>query len=51
MIIWGSESEKNDALWIQSHSKFAKIAPKFSLTELVEFISNALYIKDHCDTT
>lgn len=40
IIIWGNEIEKEDALWIASNSKFAKIAPKFSLKELVEFISN-----------
>lgn len=40
IIIWGNEEEKNEALWVESHSKYAKVAPRFSLTELVEFISN-----------
>ena len=41
IIIWGNDDEKDEALWIESHSEYAKIAPKFSLNELVEFISSA----------
>ena len=40
IIIWGNEAEKEDAIWIEKNSSYAKIAPKFSLIELVEFISN-----------
>jgi len=40
IIVWGNDTEKDEALWIEAHSKYAKVAPKFSLTELVEFISN-----------
>jgi len=40
IIIWGNEDEKDEALWIQTHSNYAKVAQKFSLYELVEFISN-----------
>ncbi|MCX6073712.1 MAG: lipopolysaccharide heptosyltransferase I [Campylobacterales bacterium] len=43
-LIWGSETEYNDALWIQEHSTNAIVTPKMSLTELVQFIS-------HCDLT
>jgi heptosyltransferase I len=39
-IIWGSEAEKEDALWICEHSEFAKIAPKLSLVELVSYIGS-----------
>ena len=39
-IIWGNEEEKSDAQWISSNSDFAKVAPKFSLQELVSFISS-----------
>jgi heptosyltransferase-1 len=39
VIIWGNDVEKEEALWIQSHSKHAKIAPRYSLSQLVEFIS------------
>ena len=42
-IIWGSEAEKEEALYIQEHSH-AKAAPKMSLTELVDFISNAALV-------
>ena len=43
-LIWGSESEYDDAVWIHKHSKNAIIAPKMSLPELVHFIS-------HCELT
>jgi len=39
LIIWGNEAEKEDALWICEHSKFASLAPKLSLVELVSYIS------------
>jgi heptosyltransferase-1 len=39
-IIWGNDSEYEDALWIEQHSNFAKVAPKMSLQELIEYISN-----------
>jgi heptosyltransferase-1 len=38
-LIWGSTVEYNDAVWIHEHSKNAVIAPKMSLHELVDFIS------------
>jgi heptosyltransferase-1 len=39
-IIWGSESEKADAQWICEHSKYAELAPKLTLDQLVSFISH-----------
>lgn len=39
-LIWGSVSEHDDAVWIQEHAKNAIVAPKMSLKELVDFISN-----------
>jgi heptosyltransferase I len=41
-LIWGSDSEYEDALWIAEHASNALIAPKMSLQELVNFIA-------HCD--
>jgi len=38
-IVWGSEDERKDALWICEQSKYAKLAPKMSLKKLVGFIS------------
>ena len=40
-IIWGSEKEKEDGIWICENSDYATLAPKLSLTELVAFISSA----------
>ncbi|MCX6053239.1 MAG: lipopolysaccharide heptosyltransferase I [Campylobacterales bacterium] len=40
LIIWGSEAEKKDGMWICEHSSFATLAPKLSLRELISFISN-----------
>ena len=39
-IIWGTQEEKLNAQWICSHSEYASLAPKFSLDELVSFISS-----------
>jgi len=39
-IIWGNELEKEEALWISNKSKYAILAPKLSLGELVSFISS-----------
>ena len=39
-IIWGNDTEKNDAEWICQHSEFATLAPKLSLDSLVSFISH-----------
>ena len=39
-IIWGSEVEKEDALWIAKNSNFATIAPKLNLNELISLISS-----------
>ena len=38
-IIWGTEKEQEDAKWIVQNSKYAHLAPKLSLNELVSFIS------------
>ena len=38
-IIWGSEEERLNAEWICSHSKYAFLAPKLTLNELVSYIS------------
>jgi len=40
IILWGNEIEKEYGMWICEHSKFATLAPKLSLTELISFISN-----------
>ena len=40
LIIWGSEKEKDEAVWICENSNYATLAPKMSLTELVSYISN-----------
>lgn len=38
-LIWGSQSEYEDAAWIASQTQKATLAPKLSLTELICFIS------------
>jgi heptosyltransferase I len=43
-LIWGSETERADAEWIEAHASNAKVAPKMSLPELIAFIA-------HCDLT
>ncbi|MDP3265222.1 MAG: lipopolysaccharide heptosyltransferase I [Sulfuricurvum sp.] len=43
-LIWGSNSEYQDALWIAQHSSNAIIADKMSLPQLVNFIA-------HCNLT
>ncbi len=40
LIIWGGEAEKEDALWICERSKFATMAPKLSLVDLVSYINS-----------
>jgi len=39
-IIWGNEAEKESGTWICEHSKYATLAPKLTLNELVSFISS-----------
>ncbi len=39
-IIWGNDAEKEDAIFIANNAKNAQVAPKLSLKELVDFISN-----------
>ena len=39
-IIWGNEDEKKNAEWICAHSKYATLAPKLKLDELVSFVSS-----------
>jgi len=39
-IIWGSEDEKRDALWIAQHAPNASLAPKLSLAGLISFLSH-----------
>lgn len=43
-LIWGSEGEYQDALWIAQYSTNAIVADKMSLPQLVQFIAN-------CDLT
>lgn len=43
-LVWGSQSEYQDALWIVQHSNNAVITDKMSLPQLVDFIA-------HCDLT
>jgi len=38
-IIWGNEEERVNAEWICKHTKFASLAPKLKLNELISFIS------------
>lgn len=40
LIVWGSDNEKKDALWICENSKYATLAPKLSLLELVSYIGS-----------
>lgn len=40
IIIWGSETEKEDGIWISENSSYATLAPKLSLVELVSLISS-----------
>jgi len=40
LIVWGSEKEKDEAMWICENSDYATLAPKMSLTQLVSYISN-----------
>ena len=37
-ILWGSKLEQEEASWICKNSSYASLAPKLSLTQLVEFI-------------
>jgi len=39
-IIWGNNEERVRAQWIASHSKYASLAPKLTLNELVSYISS-----------
>ncbi|UCM99834.1 lipopolysaccharide heptosyltransferase I [Sulfurimonas sp. SWIR-19] len=39
-IIWGNAFEKKEAQWICQHSKYATLAPKLTLNELVSFVSS-----------
>jgi len=39
-IVWGTQEEKQRAQWICEHCKYASLAPKLSLSELISFISN-----------
>ena len=39
IIIWGSDAEKEEALWICENSDYATLAPKCSLNELINLIS------------
>lgn len=43
-LIWGSEAEYQDALWIEQHSSNTLITEKMSLPQLVNFIA-------HCNLT
>ena len=38
-IIWGNKKEREDAEWISKQTKYATLAPKLTLSELVSFIS------------
>lgn len=40
LIVWGNTLEKEDAQWICDNSKYAGLAPKLSLIELVAYISS-----------
>jgi heptosyltransferase-1 len=40
LIVWGSEKERVESLWICENSDYTTHAPKMSLRELVTYISN-----------
>lgn len=40
LIVWGNEEEKKDGMWVCENSKFATLAPKLSLVELISYISS-----------
>lgn len=40
IIVWGSEAEKEDGMWICENSSYATLAPKLSLTELIDLVSS-----------
>lgn len=40
-LIWGSEQERQDALWIAQHAPNASVVPKMELNELINFIAHS----------
>lgn len=40
IIVWGSELEQKDAVWICANSPHAQLAPKCSLPQLIDLISS-----------
>ena len=40
ILIWGSEQEHADALWIAEHSEYARVAPKLTLAKLRDLIAH-----------
>ena len=40
LIVWGNETEKEAGMWICENTKFATLASKLSLNELVSFIGS-----------
>lgn len=40
IILWGSDAEKEEALWICENSSYATLAPKLSLVDLISLISS-----------
>ncbi|WP_375724280.1 lipopolysaccharide heptosyltransferase I [Arcobacter sp. KX21116] len=41
VVVWGSDSEKEKALWLENNSKFIKVLPKINLNSLKAFISKS----------
>jgi len=41
LIAWGGEEEKERALWIESHTKYAKVLPKINLNSLKAVIAKS----------
>jgi heptosyltransferase-1 len=41
LVAWGGEEEKEKALWIESHSKYAKALPKINLNSLKAIIAES----------
>lgn len=41
LIAWGGEAEKERALWIEAHSKYAKALPKINLNSLKSVIAKS----------
>ncbi len=44
VVVWGSENEKEKALWLENNSKFIKTLPKIDLNSLKALISKSVLL-------